>query len=68
VNVLQLCGIVILDIIEKREIYKHFVGLKRKVFWKWETWPLEAKNALNISLSSHRNSEGNFGVLLDIRR
>lgn len=43
VNVLQLCGIVILDIIEKREIYKHFVGLKRKVFWQWETWPLEAK-------------------------
>ena len=61
-------GIVILDIAEKREIDKHFVGLKSKDFWQWETWPLEEKNALNISLSSHRNSEGNFGVLLDIRR
>lgn len=32
VNVLQFCGIVILDITEKREIYKHFVGLKSKIF------------------------------------
>lgn len=66
-SAVQFCERVILDISEKGEIYKRLVGLKRQVLvmgnWLWQ-----GKNEMVISLLSHRNSEGNSGILFSIRR
>lgn len=50
VNVLQLCGMIIQTSLKKREIYKHFIGLKERFFSSGRLSPWKQSKP-DISLS-----------------